>query len=191
MTAALACLVLVGAAVVAGDSAAEERSAEEVLDEANERMHALTLVTIDVYEETWDTGDGLEQIRTGETDYVRLNRAHVERKNTHWIKTRASDTPRKEGLTDCTRDFTSFGTVTKGKPAEVDGEWAVVLKVTEADDEGSFTFYIAAEGEPYIRKVVYEGPEYHSTTEFSAFDEPLNVRPPAKADVLDMSVLGR
>ncbi len=55
----------------------------------------------------------------------------------------------------------------------------------------SFTFYVAAEGEPYIRKVVYEGPEYHSTTEFSAFDEPLNVRPPAEADVLDMSVLGR
>ncbi|WP_432031717.1 hypothetical protein [Streptomyces antibioticus] len=215
MTAALACLALVGATVVAGDSAAEERSAEEILDEANETMRALTSVTIDMattgsttgrhhssrlrtdlksrcaYEETWDTGDGLEQIRTGETDYVRLNRAHVERKNTHWIKTRASDTAREEGLTDFTRDFTSFGTATKGKPAEVDGAWAIVLKVTEEDDEGSFTFCIAAEGEPYILKVVYEGPEYHSTTEFSAFDEPLNVRPPAAADVLDMSALGR
>ncbi|MFG3092368.1 hypothetical protein ACGGAI_32680 [Streptomyces antibioticus] len=48
MTAALACLALVGAAVVAGDSTAEERSAEEMLAEANERMRALTSVTIDM-----------------------------------------------------------------------------------------------------------------------------------------------
>ncbi|MEU7420971.1 hypothetical protein [Streptomyces antibioticus] len=223
MTAALACLVLVGAAVVAGDSAAEERSAAEVLDEANERMRALTSVTIDGVTDvaggggysihvttdltgrctskvTWDTGAGLEQIRIGDSDYVRPNRALVEQsgqdvagtqEQRFWAKTPAAEAQREEGLIDCTHDFTSFGTVTKGKPAEVDGEWAIVLKVTEADDEGSFTFYVAAEGEPYIRKVVYEGPEYHSTTEFSAFDEPLNVRPPAEADVLDMSVLGR
>ncbi|MFF0596567.1 hypothetical protein [Streptomyces antibioticus] len=223
MTAALACLALMGAAVVAGDSAAEERSAEEILDEANETMRALTSVTIDGVTDvtdgggysihvktdlkgrctskvTWSTGTALEQIRIGDTDYVRPNRALVEQSGQDvagtqeqrlWAKTPAAEAKREAGLIDCTHDFTSFGTVTKGKPAEVDGAWAIVLKVTEADDEGSFTFCIAAEGEPYIRKVVYEGPEYHSTTEFSAFDEPLNVRPPAESDVLDMSVLGR
>ncbi|WP_256925339.1 hypothetical protein [Streptomyces sp. Amel2xC10] len=149
---------------------------------------------------TWATGADLEQIRIGATDYVRPNRALLEQsghpmagtqEQRLWTKTPADEAQREAGLIDCTHGFTSFGTATKGKPAEVDGEWAIVLKVTEADDEGSFTFYIAAEGEPYILKVVYEGPKYHSTTEFSAFDEPLNVRPPAESDVLDMSVLGR
>ncbi|MGA5325883.1 hypothetical protein ACPCJT_24995 [Streptomyces griseoincarnatus] len=54
-------------------------------------------------------------------------------------------------------------------------------------EDGSFTFSIAAEGKPYILKVVYKDDERVVTTSFSAFDEPLDVRPPDPAKVLDMT----
>ncbi|MFI9585369.1 hypothetical protein ACIHCQ_26735 [Streptomyces sp. NPDC052236] len=89
-------------------------------------------------------------------------------------------------------DVASFGVATKGEPTKVNGSPAIPLVVTdEADKGGSYTFYVATEGKPYILKVVYKGAEYRSTTSFSAFDKPLDVRPPAKADVLDASGIGR
>ncbi|MFE0652655.1 hypothetical protein ACFVZH_29180 [Streptomyces sp. NPDC059534] len=60
----------------------------------------------------------------------------------------------------------------------------------EADQGGRYTFYVATEGKPYILKVVYKGAGRQSTTSYSAFDEPLDVRPPAEADILDMSAAG-
>lgn len=57
----------------------------------------------------------------------------------------------------------------------------------KADKEGTYTFYVATEGKPYILKVTYKGTGYQSTTLFGDFDRPVDVRPPAKADVLDAS----
>lgn len=151
-----------------------------------------------LFKTTYATGAVLEQIRIDGTDYIRPNLAYVEQwkfgvvgKNTagkerrFWTRRPAHDAEPGDGLTDCTHPFASFGVAKKGEPAKVDGSPAITLVVTDkADKEGSFTFYVAAEGEPYILKVVYEGATYHSTTSFSAFDEPLDVRPPAKTDVL-------
>jgi hypothetical protein len=109
-----------------------------------------------------------------------------------WIKTPSSEAKAGDGLAECPREFTSFGVVTKGEPTTVDGSPAIPLVVTDAADKGgSYTFYVATEGKPYILEVVYKDAEYHSTTSFSAFDKPLDVRPPAKADVLDASDIGR
>ncbi|MEV0092250.1 hypothetical protein [Streptomyces sp. NPDC050738] len=152
-------------------------------------------------------GAVLEQIRIDDTDYVRPNRAYVEAWNrrradaTHqtfptdaarqkrWIKTPSSESRPSDGLTECTYPFASFGKAAKGEPTKVNSTPAVPLVVTDkADKGGIFTFYVATEGKPYILKVAYKGPTFGtSTTTYSAFDEPLSVRPPADADVLDLS----
>ncbi|MEU6274703.1 hypothetical protein ABZ871_20160 [Streptomyces populi] len=56
--------------------------------------------------------------------------------------------------------------------------------------DGTYTLYVAAEGKPYLLKVDYKGPDFHTTTTFSAFDEPLEVKPPAEDEVLDLSGIG-
>ncbi|MBA6434517.1 hypothetical protein H3T12_08415 [Streptomyces sp. GMR22] len=142
---------------------------------------------------TWTTGARLEQIRIGGTDYIHPNRAYLERwsgqdalapkDQNHWVKAPASEAEEGSGLAKCTRDFTSFGVATKGKPAKINGIPAIALVVTdEADKGGSYTFHIATGDKPYILKVVYKGADYHNTTSFSAFDKPMDVRPPAKTD---------
>ncbi|ELS53609.1 putative lipoprotein (Precursor) [Streptomyces viridochromogenes Tue57] len=148
---------------------------------------------------TWkETGATLEQIRIGETDYVRPNRAYVEqwsgkamnRPQNTWLKTPASEPG--DGLSSCTRDFTSFGTVRKGEPTEIDGTEAVELVVTDkADKGGKYTFHVATEGKPYILKVVYKGADLSTTTTYSGFDGPLDVRAPAAAQVLDSTDVDR
>ncbi|MFJ9544282.1 hypothetical protein ACIRPX_44755 [Streptomyces sp. NPDC101225] len=222
VTAALACLVMGGAVTGCGDrSAAEPLAADQMLDDANATMRALTSVTIDTvtkatggddrsshlttdlkgkcaFESTSATGAGLEQIRIDGTDYVRPNRTYLEESGRHmggadkqdrWVKVPVSKSQPGDGLSQCTYEFASFGQVDDGEPAKVNGVPAIPLKVTDEKD-GSFTFYVAAEGKPYILKVVYKGDEFDTTTSFSAFDGPLDVQPPDKAKVLDMSDIG-
>lgn len=50
----------------------------------------------------------------------------------------------------------------------------------KAEKSGTYAFYVATEGEPCILKTVYKGADLDTTTTFSAFDKPLDVRPPAK-----------
>ncbi len=215
VTAALACLTL--GATVAGcthdatakePSASEEPSAQQMLDTANDAMKALSSVTIDgdtivtggedfsthvttdlkrrcASKTTWATGPSLEQIRIGATYYVR------RQGQDHWDKAPTSEAKQEDGLVQCTWEFASFGVAKKRKPTEVDGSPAIRLLVTDkADEGGTYTFYVATEGKPYILKVVYEGADYHSITRFSAFDEPRDVRPPAEADTVDASDVG-
>lgn len=221
LTAALACLVVAGC-TGGGDGGAPERSAQEILDGANKTMSELTSVTVEgkttnakgqgftgslttdlrsrcTSTSTWNwNGASLEQIRIGETDYVRPNRAYIEwwsdkpmgGAQDTWIKTPASEAERGDGLSDCPRDFTSFGTTKKGEPTEVDGTPALALIVTDKSVKtGKYTFYVATEGKPYILKVVYKGTDFHTTTTYSGFDKPVDVQPPAK--VLDASKLGK
>jgi hypothetical protein len=225
VTAALACLT-VGAAVAgcSDGGGSQERSAEQLLDDANDTMKALKSVTIDAntsttsgggyssrqttdlkgtctFKVTWTKGQALEQIRIGTSDYVRPNRTYLEQTvgraaadtkyRNRWFKTPTSEWRPGDGTTDCTWSFDSFGKPTRGEPTKVDGRPAIPLVTTDkADKEGAYTFYVAAEGKPYLLKVVYQGPKDRSTTTFSAFDEPLDVRPPAEADVLDPSDIG-
>ncbi|MGW2839705.1 hypothetical protein ACWCWD_18110 [Streptomyces sp. NPDC001493] len=149
---------------------------------------------------TSPTGARLEQIRTDGTDYVRPNRAYLEesghdvagtRQPDLWAKTPVSAAQPGDGLAGCTQEFASFGAVTKGEATEIDGTPARALKSADGTDEGgSFTFYVATEGKPYLLKVVYEGNGVATTTSFSAFDKPLDVHVPDATEVVDTAALG-
>ncbi|MGC3001633.1 hypothetical protein ACPF8X_25480 [Streptomyces sp. G35A] len=220
----LCCAVGVSVAGCSDGGGAGEPSAKQRLDRANDTMRALKSVTVVTdtdfasgagmsaslttdlksrcsYRTTSSrTGASLEQIRIGETDYVRPNRAYLKEsgrttagadEQRRWVKVPSSRAVAGDGLTDCTWPFASFGDVTEGQRTEVDGTPAVGLEVRDAKDEqGSYTFYVATEGKPYLLKVVHEGAQYDTTTSFGDFDEPLDVRPPAGADVLDASGIG-
>ncbi|MFF7768857.1 hypothetical protein ACIPIU_12750 [Streptomyces massasporeus] len=220
-------LCLLASAALAGCGAGgtgEDRSAGDILDEANARMRKLDSVTVDITNRTtssgtvtshlvtdldgrcrskttWSKGGTLEQIRLDETDYVRPDRAYLQKwKNKPgvtgdqrlWVKTPVKQTAAGgNGLTSCERPFDSFGTAKKGGTARVGDTEAIELIVTDkADKEGTYTFYVAREGEPYLLKTVYKSPAQRTTTSFSGFDEPLDVRAPKPGEVLSAGGAG-
>ncbi|MFG3283398.1 hypothetical protein [Streptomyces sp. NPDC048111] len=142
-------------------------------------------------------GGTLEQIRIDETDYVRPDAAYLRKAGfdareaqNRWIKTPASKAQPGDRLASCPYEFRSFGVATKGNRVTVGGREAIEVVVhDESDRNGRFTFSIAVEGKPYILKVFYEGTDRETTTSFGAFDEPLAIRPPAPADVVDGATL--
>ncbi|MFF5896663.1 hypothetical protein ACFY8O_12135 [Streptomyces argenteolus] len=212
--------LLAGAALVGcgGEGAGPaQKSASELLDEANARMEKLSSLTIEIsntvgedrvtwrmttdlksrcqVRNTFSRSGTLEQIRIGETDYVRPDKAYLEAWSGNdlgaahpgtWAKVPVSRAREGDGLSRCTRPFESFGTAKKGEATRIDGREALGLDVTDpADKEGTYTFYVATEGEPHLLKAVYRSGKQVTTTSFSDFDEPLDIRPPASADVLD------
>ncbi len=215
-------LCLLAGAVLTGcgsGGTGEDRSAGDILEEANATMRKLDSVTVDITNRTtrgstvtshlvtdldsrcrsrttWAGGSALEQIRLGTTDYVRPNRAYLQKwKNNPgltseqklWVKTPVDPASTGDGLTSCERPFDSFGTARKGGSTRVGGTKAVELIVTDkADKEGTYTFYVADEGKPYLLRTVYESGAQHTTTSFSGFDEPLDIRPPKPAEVLSV-----
>ncbi|MFB4425432.1 hypothetical protein C5F59_030640 [Streptomyces sp. QL37] len=219
----LACLMS-GLALVGcggGGGGVSEKSAADLLDEANARMEELSSLTIKItntvgddqvtwrmttdlknrcqVKNTFSASGTLEQIRIGETDYVRPDKAYLETWSGNdlgaarpgkWAKVPVAESKPGGGLSQCTRPFESFGTATKGEATRIDGREALGLRVTDpSDKEGTYTFYVATEGEPYLLKAVYKGGEggkQLTTTSFSDFDEPLDIRPPASTEVLDM-----
>ncbi|MBB6080332.1 hypothetical protein [Streptomyces paradoxus] len=196
----------------------EDTSAGAILDEANATMRKLDSVTVDITNRTmrggtvtshlvtdldgrcrcrttWAGGGVLEQIRLGTTDYVRPNRAYVQKWNKKpgvtgdqklWVKTPVDPASSGgDGLTSCDWPFDSFGTARKGGSTRVGDTRAVEVIVTDkADKEGTYTFYVAEEGEPYLLKTVYESAGQRTTTSFSGFDEPLDLRAPKPDEVL-------
>jgi len=217
VTVAMTCL-LTGTAV-SGCGAADERSAEAILDDANETMRGLKSVRIDMTTEAtkggtvttrfatdlddrcrskviWSEGGTLEQIRIGKTDYVRPDRKYLQKWNGDtsvrsdqklWVKSPVDESKdREKGLASCERPFDAFGKATKGRTTRVDGRDALSVTVTDkADKGGTYTFYVATEGKPYLLRTVYEGTEYRTTTSFRDFDEPLDIQAPKAAEVLD------
>lgn len=207
-----------------GGAATDERSAQQLLDDAYKTMKSLTSVTIDgettvtdgehsttllttdlkstcTFKSSWESGAALEQIRIGETDYVRPNRAYLDQRSgqktqsaaeqDRWIKTSSSESVPGDGLSDCTWSFDAFGKAKKSEPTEVDGRPAIALVVTDVKDKsGTYTFHVATEGKPYLLKVEYKGSDFHTTTTFSAFEEPLKVDPPYDDELLDLSGIG-
>ncbi|MEU2750543.1 hypothetical protein ABZ613_30530 [Streptomyces collinus] len=196
----------------------EDRSAGDLLDEANATMRKLSSVTVDITNRTtsggtvtshlvtdldgrcrsrttWSGGGVLEQIRLGTTDYVRPDRAYLQKwkkkpgvtgEQKLWARTPVDpDSPGGDGLTSCERPFDSFGTAKKGGSTRVGDTRAVEIIVTDkADKEGTYTFSVAQEGEPYLLKTVYKSAAQRTTTSFSGFDEPLNLRAPKPGEVL-------
>lgn len=218
MTMALACLlsgaVLTGCAAGSGDAT---KSATDLFDEANGTMRALRSVTVETTNTTahgtvttrlstdlknrckaktsWAGNGSLEQIRIGDTDYVRPDETYLEKwsgrkidalRPKQWVKEPADEAQPGDGLTKCTWTFASFGSVKKGEATRIGGRETVALHVTDkADKEGQYTFYVATEGKPYLLRVVYKGGGNDTTTSFSKFDEPFDAQPPASAGVLD------
>ncbi|MEU5658305.1 hypothetical protein ABZ802_22190 [Streptomyces sp. NPDC047737] len=194
-----------------------QKSASDMLDEANARMEKLSSLTIEIsntvgddrvtwrmttdlksrcqVRNTFSRSGTLEQIRIGETDYVRPDKAYLEAWSGNdlgdaepgvWAKVSVSRSQPGDGLSQCTRPFESFGTATKGEATRIEGREALGLNVTDpADKEGKYSFYVATEGEPHLLKAVYRSGKQVTTTSFSDFDEPLDIRPPASADVLE------
>ncbi|MEV3972991.1 hypothetical protein AB0K68_33455 [Streptomyces sp. NPDC050698] len=213
------CLLASAALAGCGAGGGEERSAGELLDEANARMRKLDSVTVEVTNRTtsggtvtshlvtdldsrcrskttWSGGGVLEQIRLGTTDYVRPDRAYLQKwKNKPgvtgeqrlWVKTPVNPAASGDGLASCERPFDSFGKARKGGTKRVGDTKAIELIVTDkADKKGTYTFYVAEEGEPYLLKTVYESAAQRTTTSFSGFDEPLDVRAPKPGEVLSV-----
>ncbi|MFH8974857.1 hypothetical protein [Streptomyces sp. NPDC017890] len=192
-------------------------SADDLLEDANAVMRGLKSVRVDststtakggtvtvrlvtdldsrcTATTTFSQGGTLDQIRMGETDYVRPDRAYLEKRKPGsvtseqrlWIRTPADAAQPGDGLSSCTRPFESFGTAEQGKNTRVGDRDAVELTVTDKEDaDGTYTFYVATEGKPYLLKAVYKGAEYDTTTSFAGFDEPLDIRPPEAAEVID------
>lgn len=215
LTSLLAAAALAGCGGDGGGTA--QKSASEMLDEANARMEKLSSLTIEIsntvgddrvtwrmttdlksrcqVRNTFSRSGTLEQIRIGETDYVRPDKAYLETWSGNdlgdaepgvWAKVPVSSSQPGSGLSRCTRPFESFGTATKGKATRIEGREALGLNVTDpADKKGKYAFYVATEGEPHLLKAVYRSGKQVTTTSFSDFDEPLDIRPPASADVLE------
>ena len=217
VTLALTCLVT--GTAVSGCGASGERSADAILDDANDTMRGLKSVRIDSTSEAtkggtvttrvatdlhdrcraktiWSEGGTFEQIRIGKTDYVRPDRKYLQKWNGdkiapsgpgRWVKARVGESKEPEnGLVSCEQPFDSFGRATRGDSTRIDGRDALAVTVTDkADKGGTYTFYVAAEGKPYLLRTVYEGTEYRTTTSFRDFDEPLDVQAPNAAEVLD------
>lgn len=220
-TTALACF-LAGAALTGcgAGGTGEEKSAGDILDEANATMRQLSSVTVAITNRTksggsvtnrletdldsrcrsrttWSGGGTLEQIRIGETDYVRPDRAYLQKWKNYpgatgeqrlWVKTPVDPAARGgDGLASCERPFDSFGTARKGGSTHVGGTKALELIVTDqADKKGTYTFYVAAEGKPYLLRTVYKSAAQWTTTSFSDFDEPLGIRAPKAGEVLSV-----
>ncbi|WP_320781801.1 hypothetical protein [Streptomyces sp. CRN 30] len=154
---------------------------------------------------TWSEGGTLEQIRIGATDYVRPDSAYLQRWEKSdtgaataqrlWVKTPVdadSADSAGGGIASCTRPFTSFGTVEKGAVERIDGKPARKLTVTDdAYPDATYTFHVAAEGEPYLLRSVYEGDDFHTVTTFSGFGDSLGVNPPKSSEVVETDSSGR
>ncbi|WP_128436719.1 hypothetical protein [Streptomyces cyaneus] len=226
-TTALVCLLTAAALTgCGGGDGAAEKSAADLLDEANDTMRALRSVTVDMSntpandrngtvtmrlktdlknrctaKTTWAENGSLEQIRIGETDYVRPDKTYLENwsgrqvadvRPKQWAKVPAADAQPGDGLAACTWTFESFGKAKKGAATHVGDLDAIAVHVTDkADNEGTYTFYVATEGKPYLLRTVYKGGGNVTTTSFSGFDEPLEVRPPAAGQVLDKADVGQ
>jgi hypothetical protein len=219
-------LCLLASTALAGCGAGgtgEDGSAGDLLDEANATMRKLNSVTVDITNRTtgggtvtshlvtdldgrcrsrttWSGGGVLEQIRLGTTDYVRPNRAYLQKwkkkpgvtgEQKLWVKTPVDPASSGgDGLTSCERPFDSFGTAKKGDSTRVGDTRAIEVIVTDkADKEGTYTFYVAEEGEPYVLKTVYKSAAQLTTTSFSGFDEPLDLRAPQPGEVLSAGSL--
>ncbi|MFF3845653.1 hypothetical protein [Streptomyces sp. NPDC002328] len=148
---------------------------------------------------TWSYGSELEQIRIGETDYIHPNDVYLEMwgrktvpamRHKPWLKSPVSAAKPADDLADCMWPFSSFGKATKGDPTELDGKPVIPVEVPDDEVEGgNYTFYVAAEGKPYLLRVDYREAHYRRVTKFSGFNNRLDIQPPPAADVLDLSSL--
>lgn len=109
-----------------------------------------------------------------------------------WVKTSATGADAKDIASFCDLDvlLADFKDVNsaarRGKATTVDGTPALTL--TESDGADRYTLYVAAEGKPYLLKVVNETAKTPETLAFGDFDKPVDATPPA-GDIMDIDKL--
>lgn len=74
------------------------------------------------------------------------------------------------------------GDSAQGEPATVDGRKA--LKLVRPGGESETTVYVAAEGPPYLLKIVTKGGETPGTTAYSGYERPVGAQAPPAEDVV-------
>ncbi|WP_338490977.1 hypothetical protein [Streptomyces sp. SJL17-4] len=72
----------------------------------------------------------------------------------------------------------------KGEVTTVEGRKALKLAKPVGSDGETTTVYIAAEGPPYLLKIVTTGGEVSGTTTFSHYDRPVEAKAPPVEDVV-------
>ncbi|MEU6670415.1 hypothetical protein [Streptomyces sp. NPDC046727] len=77
--------------------------------------------------------------------------------------------------------------LTRGADTEVNGKPAVTL--TGKDGAETMTLLVSAEGEPYALRMTVEGGKEPGSFDFSAFNEPVTVTPPAADEIVDLEKL--
>jgi hypothetical protein len=148
---------------------------------------------------TTSYGSEMKQIRIGEWDYIHPNDVYLEMwsretvpamRTKPWLKSPVSAAKGADDLADCAWPFEPSGKATKGSPTVLDGKPVIPVEVPNSDaEEGTYTFYVAAEGEPYLLGLDYETAHHRQVMRFSGFNKRLDIRPPAAADVLDLGKL--
>lgn len=156
------------------------------------------------WKQTTSYGSGvaeMEQIRIGETDYIHPNDVYLQlwsrktvpaMRQKAWLKSPVSAARGADGLADCAWSYSpsSLGKTRKDNPTELDGEPVIPVKVKDAEFEDiSYTYYVAAEGKPYLLRIDYTDSHYRRITRFGGFGDPVDIQPPPAADVLDLSGL--
>ncbi|MFI8320623.1 hypothetical protein [Streptomyces sp. NPDC085529] len=69
-----------------------------------------------------------------------------------------------------------------GEPATVDGHRA--RKLVRRDSEGETAVYVAAEGPPYLLKIVTTGGDSPGTTAYAHYDRPVEAKAPPPEDIV-------
>ncbi|RVU18604.1 hypothetical protein EOT10_31795 [Streptomyces antnestii] len=157
------------------------------------------------------SGQGrVDLVRTGPTLYLKSDEAFLRAQSKgeskadtdavvkmlagRWMKSKA-DSPDSKEMTDfcdldtMLADFKSNDTVArKGKETTVDGTPAFTL--TESDGKDDYTIYVAAEGKPYVLKLVTKSAKNPSSLTFSGYDQPVHATAPADKDVVDLDKMG-
>ncbi|PCG82855.1 hypothetical protein CIB93_27610 [Streptomyces sp. WZ.A104] len=148
----------------------------------------------------------MEVIRTGDRVYTKLDEALLREQGKgepkadidaavkliagRWMESKASDPDAEEATEFCDlkailKEFEATDNAArKVGPSEVTGKPA--LRLTEKDGKETFTFDVAAEGEPYLLRVTSKGGEEPMTMNLSDFDVPVVAKKPAAKDMVDL-----
>ncbi|MFH9608079.1 hypothetical protein [Streptomyces sp. NPDC017448] len=148
----------------------------------------------------------MEIVKTGGTVYTKFDEAMlraqmkgepkaeadaaVEMLAGNWLESKASDPDTAEAIEFCDlkallKEFEANDNAAEKKgPSTVAGKPS--LRLTEKDGKETYTFDVAAKGDPYILRVTSRGGEEPMTMHFSDFDAPVVAKKPAAKDIVDL-----
>ncbi|MFE3474062.1 hypothetical protein [Streptomyces sp. B27] len=148
----------------------------------------------------------VEIIKTGDSVYMKYDEALLRQESEgepaeevdatvkllagRWMESKASDPDTKDMIEFCDlkgllKSIEANDTeARKAGEEKVDGKPA--LRLTEKDGKETHTFHVAAEGAPYILRIVSTGGEEPMTLNLSEFNQPVGAEKPAAKDIVDL-----